>query len=225
MVGGISYLSNLGNLENKPMNKVKYLLTYRYAEIIHDLTVEFTKIYTLSYLSNLGNLRGDRKPDFRTADQMNQAARSGKQNIVEAVGQSQTSQKGEIKLLGVSKASFEELLIDFEDFLRQNKLVIYVKTDQHVTNFRKIAYQLSNLSNLSDLGEFIENPKLFGDPQDDANFLLTLCHQITFLLDKQIKAMEEKFIKEGGYTEKLFRDRQNEKKRQIVATFNRKYWG
>src|SRR3990167_5401104 len=81
------------------MNKVKYLLTYRYAEIIHDLTVEFTKTYVLSSLSGLSHLRN--RPDFRTADQMNQAARSGKQNIVEGVGQSNTSIKGLIKLLGV----------------------------------------------------------------------------------------------------------------------------
>jgi len=129
------------------MNKVKYLLTYRYAEIIHDLTVEFTQKYTLSSLSNLGNLR----PDYRTADQMNQAARSGKQNIVEGVGQGRTSEKGTIKLLGVANASFEELLTDFEDFLRQNKLKIYAKNDSRITKFRKIAFRLSNLGNLSDL--------------------------------------------------------------------------
>lgn len=185
------------------MNKVKYLLTYRYAEIIHDLTVEFTRKYTLSHLSNLGVLR----PDYRTADQMNQAARSGKQNIIEGVGQSKTSQKGLIKLLGVANASFEELLADYEDFLRQNNLNIYPKSDPRVTNFRKLAYRLSALSNLSDLGEFKEKPKLLGNPQDDANFLLTLCHQETYLLDRQIKAAEEQFIKEGGYTETLARKR------------------
>lgn len=96
------------------MNKVKYLLTYRYSEIIHDLTIVFTKAYILRNLSNLGDL----KPDFRQADQMNQAARSGKQNIVEAVGQSQTSKKGEIKLLGVAKASLEELLMDLKFILK-----------------------------------------------------------------------------------------------------------
>src|SRR3990167_8695530 len=173
------------------MNKVKYLLTYRYAEIIHDLTVQFVKKYILSSLSNLSRLRYDR----RQADQMNQAARSGKQNIVEGVGQSATSKKGEIKLLGVAKASFEELLTDFEDFLRQNNLAIYPKTDSRVTAFRRTAFRLSNLSNLSDLGNLIEKPALPGAPQDAANFLLTLCHQVTYLLDRQIKAMEEKFIK------------------------------
>ena len=185
------------------MNKVKYLLTYRYAEIIHDLTVEFTRKYTLSRLSNLGNLR----PDYRTADQMNQAARSGKQNIIEGVGQSKTSQKGLIKLLGVANASFEELLADYEDFLRQNKLAIFPKGNPRVANFRKIAYRLSDLRNLSDLGEFKEKPKLFDNPQDDANYLLTLCHQVTYLLDRQIKSAEKQFIKEGGYTEALFKRR------------------
>ena len=187
------------------MNKVKYLLTYRYSEIIHDLTIEFTKIYILGRLSvlrNLSNLKG--RPDYRQADQMNQAARSGKQNIVEGVGQSATSKKGEIKLLGVALASFEELLTDFEDFLRQNNLVTYPKTDPKVTVFRRTAYRLSDLSNLSDLGNLMEKPKLPGNPQDAANFLLTLCHLETYLLDKQIKAMEEKFIQGGGFTENLF---------------------
>ncbi len=85
--------------------KYKYLLTYRYTEIIHDLTSEFYKLYI------------DRKS--RTRDQMEQSARCGKQNIVEAVGQSDTSKKGEIKLLGVAKGSLEELLMDYEDYLRQ----------------------------------------------------------------------------------------------------------
>lgn len=189
------------------MNKVKYLLTYRYAEIIHDLTIEFTQKYTLSHLSSLRNLSLARRPDFRTADQMNQAARSGKQNIVEGVGQSKTSFKGLIKLLGVANASFEELLSDYEDFLRQNKLSIYPKTDQRVNEFRKLGYRLSDLRNLSNLGELKEKPKLFNNPEKDANFLLTLCHLETYLLSKQIKAAEEKFVKEGGYSENLFKRR------------------
>src|SRR3989304_9948555 len=178
------------------MNSVKYLLTYRYAEIIHDLTVEFTQKYTLSHLSNLRNLSSDRRPDYRTADQMNQAARSGKQNIVEGVGQSKTSKKGEIKLLGVAEASLEELLTDYEDFLRQRGLKIWPKTDKRISEFRKIGFRLSSLSNLSSLGEFIEKPKLPLDPEKAANFLLTLCHQATFLLSRQIKRAETDFINE-----------------------------
>lgn len=194
------------------INGVKFLLTYRYSEIIHDLTVEFTKGYLLghlSILSNLSNLKG--RADYRQADQMNQAARSGKQNIVEGVGQSATSKKGEIKLLGVAKASFEELLTDFEDFLRQNNFVIYPKTDPRVTAFRKTTFRLSHLSNLSDLGNLREKPILPGTPQDAANFLLTLCHQETYLLDRQIKAMEAKFIQGGGFTENLFKKRLEKK--------------
>jgi four helix bundle suffix protein len=76
-----------------------------------------------------------------------------------------------------------------------------------VTNFRQIAYRLTNISNLSDLGYLIEKPKLPGNPQDDANFLLTLCHQATFLLDKQISAAIAQFEKEGGISEKLHQAR------------------
>lgn len=86
--------------------KYKYLITYRYSEIIHDLTVEFCNKF-LSYLgdlSNLGNL-----PKNRTIDQMIQAARSGKQNIVEGVMDARTSKKMEIKLLGVAAASLSNL--------------------------------------------------------------------------------------------------------------------
>lgn len=194
------------------INRVKFLLTYRYSEIIHDLTIAFTKAFLLGHLSalsNLSNLKG--RADYRQADQMNQAARSGKQNIVEGVSQSATSKKGEIKLLGVAKASFEELLTDFEDFLRQNGMEIYPKTDPRVTAFRKTAFRLSHLNNLSDLGHLKEKPELPKDPQNAANFLLTLCHQVTYLLDRQIKAMEGKFIQGGGFTENLFKKRLTER--------------
>lgn len=177
--------------------KYKYLLTYRYSEIIYDLTVEFTQRYI--------------KPDYRSADQMIQAARSGKQNIVEGVGQSATSKKGEIKLLGVAKASLEELLADYEDFLRQRSLNIWPKTNPRITTFRQKAFSLSALSNLSNLGNLKEKPKLPENPEEAANFLLTLCHQATFLLDRQIKKAEEKFITEGGYSENLFKKRLNQR--------------
>ncbi|MBI2019529.1 four helix bundle protein [Candidatus Daviesbacteria bacterium] len=181
--------------------KYKYLLTYRYSEIIHDLIVVFIKKYVLGSFSNLG------RPDYRSADQMNQAARSGKQNIVEAVGQSQTSKKGEIKLLGVANASLEELIVDLEDFLRQRGFRIYPKDDPRVTRFRQTAYRLSHLSNLSDLGNLKEKPELPENPEEAANFLLTLCHLATFLLNKQIRKAEETFITEGGYSENLFKRR------------------
>lgn len=175
--------------------KHKYLLTYRYSEIIHDLTVQFSS----RFLAGL---------DYRrTREQMIQAARSGKQNIVEGVGQGYTSKKGEIKLLGVSRASLEELLADYEDYLRQRNLQIWLKTDYRVTRFREIGFDLSHLRNLSNLGHLIEKPILPDNSEQAANFLLTLCHQITYLLSKQIDSCEKKFVEDGGFSENLFRRR------------------
>lgn len=179
------------------MPKHKYLLTYRYAEIIHDLTAAFCQKY-VDYKS-------------RTKDQMEQAARSGKQNIIEGTSAGQTSKKGEIKLLGVAKSSFEELLADYEDFLRQKGIEIYPKSHPKVSYYRQTAYRLSDLRNLSNLGSLIEKPALPGDPANDANFLLTLCHQVTYLLNKQIISLEDKFVSQGGYTENLFRRRLDSK--------------
>lgn len=184
--------------------KHKYLLTYRYAEIIQDGTVEFCQ----SFLSNLRNLgRLSQIPTRRTIEQMTQAARSGKQNIVEGVGQSETSKKGEIKLLGVAKASFEELLADFEDFLRQRNLAIWPKSDKKVMSCRQVGFRLSHLSNLSDLGNLKEKLVLPKDQAEAANLMLTLIHQETFLLDRQIKALERRFVEKGGFTENLFKNR------------------
>lgn len=184
--------------------KYKYLITYRYAEIIHDLTVEFCRRF-LSYLGNVGHLR--EIPQRRTIDQMVQAARSGKQNIVEGVGQSRTSKKGEIKLLGVAEASIEELITDYEDFLRQRSLPIWPKTHPKIQAFRKRAAFLTNLSNLGHLGDLKEKPRLPNDPETAANLMLTLCHMATFLLSKQIAKAETQFVERGGYTENLFKKR------------------
>jgi four helix bundle suffix protein len=172
--------------------KYKYLLTYRYAEMVYGLTVDFVKRYF------------DQKS--RTIDQMVQAARSTKQNIVEAVSEL-ASLKGQIKLLGVAYASAEELTADYEDFLRQRNLTIYPKNHEKTTAFRQLGFRLSHLSNLSDLGYLREKPKLSGNAQDDANLLLTFCHQLSYLLSRQVKKTEEKFVQQGGYSENLFQKR------------------
>lgn len=179
--------------------KYKYLLTYRYSEIIHDLTVEFCRVFLVSHLSNLGRFSNQ-----RTTAQMDHAARSGKQNIVEGVGQSVTSKKGEIKLLGVAKASLEELTIDYEDFLRQRGLKIWDRSDPRVMKLR----QLGIAATLLKSPKLLKLPK---SPEEAANLMLTLCHMCTFLLDRQIKSLENRFVKEGGYTENLFRKRLNHK--------------
>lgn len=185
--------------------KYKYLLTYRYSEIIHDLTVDFCREFLVGHLSYLGDLGSI--PKRRTIDQMVQAARSGKQNIVEGVGQSRTSKKGEIKLLGVAEASIEELITDYEDFLRQRNLPIWPKTHPKIQAFRKRAAFLTGLGNLGHLGDLKVKPVLPKDPETAANLMLTLCHMETFLLSKQIASAEAQFIKSGGYTENLFKKR------------------
>ena len=175
--------------------KHKYLLTYRYSEIIYDLTFVFCASFVALYR------------DKRTREQMEQAARSGKQNIVEGVGQSETSKKGEIKLLGVAKASLEELLADYEDYLRRNDLPIWSKTDEKVERLQHYIYRISHLSNLSDLGDLKEKAKLPQKPEVAANLLLTLCHVATFLLSRQITKAESDFVSKGGFTEHLFKKR------------------
>jgi len=171
--------------------KYKYLLTYRYAEIIYDLNTEFLKKYI--------------PKSSRTYDQMLQAARSGKQNIVEAVGESDTTQKNEIKLLGYAKGSYEELLADYEDYCRSHNLTIYPKTSVKVLHFRQYGYYLSNLSNLNNLGNLIERAILPATPIEAVNLMITLLHMETYLLDRQIKAMIAKFQKEGGFSERLLK--------------------
>ncbi|MEK7165851.1 MAG: four helix bundle suffix domain-containing protein, partial [Patescibacteria group bacterium] len=167
-----------------------------------DLTVKFCRKFLISDLGNLSNL-----PSRRTIDQMVQAARSGKQNIVEGVMDARTSKKMEIKLLGVAAASLEELTADYEDFLRQRNLLIWPKTDEKVTKLKHYTYRLSHLSNLSYLGSLKEIPKLPQKAEVAANLLLTLCHQATYLLDRQIIKAETIFLQKGGYTENLFKRR------------------
>ena len=185
------------------------LHTYRYAAIIYDLTVKFCQLYILTY-SQSSHLNS---PDKRTADQMIQAARSGKQNIVEGSEAMHTSLKSAIKLTNVAKASLEELLQDYEDFLRQRNLRQWEKNDARINVFRaksaKIVGYLSNLRDLrapaaQDLRGQLKLPK---NSEKAANLLLTLCHQATYLLNNQVKALERKHQQEGGYTEKLFRRR------------------
>lgn len=166
--------------------KYKYLLSYRYSEIVHDLAENFCR----NFISKFS----------RTFDQMVQAARSGKQNIVEGVGQSDTSKKGEIKLLGVAKASIDELITDFEDFLRQKGLEIWDREDKRIKEYRALGVMVTKNYPLPKI-------PLPEDPEEAANLLLTFCHQLTFLLDRQIASLEKKFIEEGGFTEGLFKKR------------------
>lgn len=171
----------------------KYLITYQYSSVIYDLTVEFCKMFI--------------DPKSRTYDQMTQAARSAKQCIAE--GSEFASLRSYIRLLGVSKGSLTELAEDYEDFLRQRSLKIWPKSDPRILKMRELRVLGGKDGNLV-LTQF---PHVPHNPELTANLLLTLCRKTTFLLDRQIKSLEEKFIKEGGYTEKLFRKRLNHRKK------------
>lgn len=184
--------------------RYKYLLTYRYAEILYDLTVEFCEKF-------LGGF------DYRrTREQMVQAGRSGKQNIVEGIEDGRTSKKVEIKLLGIAKGSVEELLTDYEDFLRQRRMGVWERNDAKVERCKLYAYRISSQSNLSDLGYLKEKSVLPVKAEVAANFLLTLCHIETYLLDKQINQAEKDFVEKGGYTENLFKKRLSSKMEKLA---------
>lgn len=162
------------------------LLVYKLAVIIFDLTIEFCD----RFISKIS----------RTHDQMVQAARSGKQNIVE--GSLEKSAKGNIKLVGVSRASYGELIEDYKDFLRIKKLLLWEKEDPRVKEIRSIRINnLSNWPNLPNLTKWKITPESF------ANLLITLIHLETYLLDQLLRSLEKKFVTEGGYTENLFKKR------------------
>jgi four helix bundle suffix protein len=137
---------------------------------------------------------------------MVQAARSGKQNIAEGSMASGTSKKFELKLVGVARASLEELLLDYQDFLRQRKLPLWGKDHPKAQQIRKLAYA-SNRSYRT-YKTYIENC-----PETAANTLICLIHQTNFLLDQQLRNLEKQFLEQGGFTEKLYRARQSAKRR------------
>lgn len=168
------------------MEGYKKLTTYILAAIIYDLTSQFCRRF-------FGGKR-------RQIEQMEQAARSGKQNIAE--GYTFQSLESYIKLCGVAEGSIKELAADYEDFLRQNNLKIWPKDDPRVRAFRdfRAIWVSPNQPN---------TPNLPDDPEEAANMLLTFCQMESFLLKKQIDSLKEKFIREGGFRENLFKKRLN----------------
>ena len=139
----------------------------------------------------------------RTYDQMVQAARSGKQNIAEASVDSGTSKKIELKLLQISRGSLEELLLDFEDFLRQRNFSLWSKEDSRVKEIRSLAY-FPNRS-------YTTYKPYMSNSESAANCLICLIHQANFLLDQQLRSLEKEFLEKGGFTERLYNFRKANK--------------
>ena len=161
----------------------KSLPFYKQSEIIYDFTVEFVKLYI--------------DPKSRTKDQMEQGGRSGKQNIAE--GYLQKSIEGRLKLLGVARGSLEELLNDYLDFLRQRGLPLWELDSPKSQAVRRLVYNRCNS---------YKNYKVYiSSPETAANAMVCLINQTNQLLDQKLRWLEEKFVKEGGFREKLFKKR------------------
>lgn len=170
-----------------PHGGYRNLKSYQTAEIIYDATVIFCNRFI------------DKRS--RTHDQMVQAARSGVQNIAEGSMASATSKKTELKLTGVARASLEELLLDYQAFLRQKGLRIWTKDSPEALAVRR--KKVSDMSDLSDMS----------DPEVAANTMICLINQASYLLGRQIKSLEEQFLKEGGFTERLYNTRQQARRK------------
>ena len=169
------------------------LVSYQKAEIIYDGTVYFTNRFFHKY--------------DRTIEQMVQAARSGKQNIVEASMASATSKENEIKLTNVAKASLEELMIDYEDFLRTRKLPIWEKEHRLVTRFRELN-RTPNATYQTYI-RAIENE----NPEICANSMICLIKIVNYLLAKQIQYLEKDFLENGGLRERMTKARMDSRKK------------
>jgi len=163
------------------------LQSYKMSEIVYDATIVFCDRFI--------NRRS------RTHDQMVQAARSGKQNIAEGSMASGTSKKFELKLVGVARASLEELLLDFKDFLRQHGLPLWGKDHPKAKEVRGLCYRKDR--SYTTYKPYFEE----SSPEVAANAAICLIHQTNYLLDQQLRALEKEFLEEGGFTERLYRVR------------------
>jgi len=177
-----------------PHGGYEKLKSFQQAELVYDATVKFCDRFI------------DRRS--RTHDQMVQAARSGKQNIAEGSQASGTSKKIELKLVGIARASLEELLIDYRDFLRQREMALWEKEHPLAQEVRKLAYRENRT--YKTYRAYIEER----DAEVAANTLICMIHQTNFLLDRQLRHLEATFLQDGGFTEKLYRARSDERKKK-----------
>ena len=170
-----------------PHGGFRNLKSYQMSEIVYDATVAFCD----RWISRRS----------RTHDQMVQAARSGKQNIAEGSMASGTSKKFELKLVGVARARLEELLLDYQDFLRQRNLPLWGKSHPQAQKIRGLAYARDR--SYRTYKTYIESPAF----EVAANTMLCLIHQTNFLLDQQLRQLEKQFLEKGGFTERLYHTR------------------
>jgi len=178
-----------------PHGGYRELKSFQHSELVYDATVKFCDRFI------------DRRS--RTHDQMVQAARSGRQNIAEGSQASGTSRKFELKLVGVARASLEELLLDYEDFLRQRGLPLWGKDHPTAQIVRRLAYEETR--SYATYRAYIES----SPPELAANTIICLIHQTNYLLDQQLRQLEKAFLEEGGFTERLYHARSAARKKRL----------
>lgn len=185
----------------RPSGGYRTLRSFQASMIIYDATVVFCERFV------------DKRS--RTVDQMVQAARSGRQNIAEGSRASATSSQTELRLVNVARASLDELLLDYEDFLRQRGKRQWGKDDPEAREVRAVGRHRTDQSDRSDRAE--AEAYVFwlnhADPAVVANAIICLIHQTNYLLDQQIAALERDFVQEGGYSERLAAARLAQRKR------------
>lgn len=174
-----------------PHGGYEKLLSFQKARIVYDGTVWFCEHFL--------NRRD------RTFDQMIQAARSGKQNILEGSQASGTSKETEIKLTNVARASLEELLEDYRDFLRVRGIREWTKEHPYTQRLRQLNREKN--ANYETFKRGIEH----SDPAVSANVMIGLIKLTNFLLDRQLSHLEKAFIKEGGLRERMTQARLTER--------------
>lgn len=175
------------NTKGKVLKKAvvwKELYFYRKSDTLYQLTVEFCKRFLPPY--------GD-----RTVDQMVQAARSGKQNIVEGSEDGQTSSEMEIKLLNVARGSLQELQADYRDYLNTHHLAFWHKDSERQLRLRDFCHSHNDYCDYEPLLARMNDEEM-------ANMALTLCHQTDKMMCAYIEKLEERFVKEGGIKERMY---------------------
>jgi four helix bundle suffix protein len=157
----------------------------------------------------------------RTHDQMVQAARSGGKNISEGSRAAATTSQTELRLVNVARASLEELLLDYQDYLRQRGYRQWDKKDPEALAVRLVGQQhQTDQANRTDWSDPVAHYKTYtrwlehADPAVVANTLICLIHQANYLLDQQISALERDFVQEGGYNDQLASARIAERQKQ-----------
>ena len=172
----------------------KNLYFYRKSDALYQITVEFCKRFLPAH--------GD-----RTIDQMVQAARSGKQNIVEGSEDGQTSSEMEIKLMNVARGSLQELRADYQDYLNTHHLSMWDADNERQQKLREFCHSHNDYSDYEPLLVKMNDEEM-------ANLALTLCHQTDKMMYAYIEKLEKQFVTEGGIKERMHAARTGYRKEQ-----------